>query len=308
MKQFSTPILFIVFNRLDTAQKVFNEIKKQKPKYLYIAADGPRKGKEGEAEKCQKVRDVVKQIDWDCELKTLFSEENQGCAFGPKNAIEWFFKNVSEGLILEDDCVPHPDFFPYCEEMLQYYRNNENIMVISGNNFQDGIKRGEASYYFTAYSNTWGWASWSRAWENYDFYLVNYPNSEFKKIVKKYFSNWNEQQTWIDLFIRMKNRTSDTWDYQFSFHIWKKGGLCINPNVNLISNIGFGEEATHTKNTGFSALNLETKSILPIQHVKEIRRDIEADRYYYKNQMYKSVLQIIWRWFLRKFIIRKAKF
>ncbi|MBU0711493.1 MAG: nucleotide-diphospho-sugar transferase [Bacteroidota bacterium] len=279
----------------------------KKPKYLYIAADGPRSSVPGEYEKCQKVRNsIIDQIDWDCNVQTLFNNKNLGCGKGPAKAISWFFDNVEQGIILEDDCLPHPDFFDYCCEMLHYYQENEKIMVISGNNFQDGLIRGAASYYFTAYSNTWGWASWRRAWMNYDFYLDNFSLTEFRKVITPYFSNWNEQQMWIDKFLSMKKRGYDAWDYQFSFHIWRNSGLCINPNVNLVSNIGFGEDATHTNDQYFSALNLEVYSILPLKHCRVVERNNEADKYYYRKFLHKSILQLIWRFIKRNFL--KPKF
>jgi len=307
INQFETPILLIVFNRIDTTQRVFNEIRKQQPKFLYIAADGPRPNKVGEAEKSQQVRDIVKQIDWECELKTLFSETNLGCAKGPAKAITWFFENVEQGIILEDDCVPHPDFFTYCEDLLSRYCNNEQIMLISGDNFQNGQKRGDFSYYFSAYSNSWGWASWRRAWANYDFYLDNYSLPDFKKAIKPYFSIWNERQVWIDKFLCMKKRGYMAWDYQFSFHVWKNQGLCILPNVNLISNIGFGSDATHKFDSDSLGINLNTQSILPLKHPVNQEINIDADHYYYQKYLHKSLIQIIWRW-VRRNLFLKPKF
>ncbi|HPR32976.1 MAG TPA: hypothetical protein PLK12_12805 [Prolixibacteraceae bacterium] len=250
---------------------------------------------------------ILERIDWECDVKTLFREKNLGCGKGPAHAISWFFGQVEEGIILEDDCLPHPDFFDYCADMLHYYRNYKQVKVISGNNFQDGQIRGDASYYFTAYSNTWGWASWRRAWNGFDFFLENYSLSDFKKIVRSYFPTWQEQQMWIDKFLTMKKRGYDAWDYQFSFHIWKNNGLCINPNVNLISNIGFGEGATHTIDRDFSALNLGVQSILPITHVQKMERDYVADDYYYRKILYKNGLQLIWR-FIKRNIFIKPKF
>jgi len=300
MTNFETPVLFIIFNRIETAQQVFDAIKKRQPKYLYIAADGPRSNKEGEAEKCQKVRDLVKQIDWDCELKTLFQNQNLGCAKGVSTAITWFFDNVEQGIILEDDCLPHPDFFPYCEELLNKYKDNEEIMLISGDNFQDGIKRGEASYYFSGYINIWGWASWRRAWQGYDLYLKNYVLSDFKYDIQPYLSSWKERQVWIDKFLMMKKQGNNTWDYQLGFHMWKNKGLCIIPNVNLISNIGvYGGTHYYAKNNTTN-LALETNSILPLIHTSSIYQNKEADAYLYKNMYHKTIFQLFWRFMKRK--------
>jgi len=306
MNQFKTPILFLVFNRFDTAKQVFDEIKRQKPKYLYVAADGPRRDRIGEAEKCQKVRSLVDQIDWDCELKTLFRDENLGCAKAISSAITWFFQQVDQGIILEDDCVPHPDFFPYCEDMLNHYRDNETIKIISGDNFQDGQQRGNASYYFSAYPNIWGWASWRRTWEGYNLYLENYSLFELKDALSFYFTSWNERQVWIDKFLTMKKQGVNTWDYQLVFKIWREKGLCINPNVNLISNVGAGEDATHTNDSSFSILNQSVSSILPVKHALYVERDLAADMYFYKQNNHKTLIQLIWRWVKRNLFLKPA--
>lgn len=305
MSPFETPILLILFNRIESARFVFNEIKKQKPLYLYIAADGPRPHRPDDVEKCQNVRNLINQIDWECELKTLFSDENLGCAKGPMTAITWFFENEEQGIILEDDCIPHPDFFGYCKEMLAYYKDNESVMVISGNNFQTGIQRGDASYYFSAYSNTWGWASWRRAWVNYDFYLNNYTLKEFKTAVGHYFSSWHERQMWIDKFLCMKKQGLNAWDYQFTFHIWKNKGMCINPNTNLVTNIGVDVDATNTQFK--DAVNLDAFPILPIKHFKDLKINTDADNYFYKKYLHKSFIQLIWRFIWRTFLL-KPKF
>ena len=168
MSLFETPVLFLIFNREDTTQKVFNVLRRQKPKYLYVAADGPRKNKEGEAEKCRRTRDIINQVDWDCELKTLFREENRGCKMAVSSAISWFFEQVEQGIILEDDCLPHPSFFPFCEELLIRYKDDDRIGHIGGNCFLPGLIEDGLSYDFCSISHIWGWASWRRVWKNYD--------------------------------------------------------------------------------------------------------------------------------------------
>ncbi|MDD4829857.1 MAG: nucleotide-diphospho-sugar transferase, partial [Bacteroidales bacterium] len=273
---YNIPILFIIFNRLDTTEQVFEQIRKQKPKYLYIAADGPRKDREDDNENCKKTRAIIDRINWDCELKTLFREENLGCGKAVSGAITWFFENVEMGIILEDDCLPHEDFFPYCEELLIKYKYNKEVKMISGDNFQNGIKRGDASYYFSAYTHIWGWATWKRTWQEYDFSLNNISKKGFKKILKQYFSLWNERQVWLDKFVLMKKSVIDTWDYQLSFNIWKNQGINIMPNVNLVSNIGFGELSTHTNDNNNVLANIPSKPIWPINHPDLISINKEA--------------------------------
>ncbi len=168
---FETPILFIVFNRPDTTQQVFNVIKRIKPKYLFVAADGPRPDVPADIEKCKRTRLIVEQVDWDCEIKTLFRDQNKGCGRGPAEAITWFFEYVDEGIILEDDCVPHIEFFKFIPLMLEKYRNESRIFLIIGTNFLGEWRPKKHSYFFSLFAHTWGWATWKRAWKLYDFEL-----------------------------------------------------------------------------------------------------------------------------------------
>lgn len=297
---YNIPILFIIFNRFDTTEQVFEQIRKQKPKYLYIAADGPRKNREDDIENCKKTREIVNKIDWDCELKTLFRDENLGCGIAPSNAIKWLFDNEEMGIILEDDCLPHPDFFPYCEELLNKYKDDSQVKIVSGDNFQNGITRGNASYYFSAYTHIWGWATWRRTWDEYSFSLDNISKKEFKNILKQYSFSWNERQVWLDKFLLLKKKTYDIWDYQFNFCVWKNGGLSILPNVNLVSNIGFGGNSTHAFNAHNKLDSLQTQQICPINHPNKIERDIKGDEYFYNYYWKKSFLKILYRTLCRK--------
>jgi hypothetical protein len=276
---FSTPILFLIFNRPETTKIVFEEIRKQKPKYLYIAADGARSFIFEDVEKCKITRDIVlKSIDWDCEVRTLFRDENLGCGTAVSEAITWFFDNVEQGIILEDDCLPHPSFFNYCQELLEKYRYKENVFAINGSNLQDGVQVGHASYFFSHYAYVWGWASWRRAWTFYDFDLKHLEEFKTKKLINKIDDRSIFRDYWIPIFEQVLNKEIDTWDYQWNFCIWNSQGINIVPNVNLISNIGFGIDATHT--TGSSPFeNMPMKDIGSIIHPKNIQVDKKADRH-----------------------------
>jgi hypothetical protein len=278
---FETPILFLIFNRPNASQLVFEQIRKIQPKQLFIAADGPRIYKEGEVEICRETRKLVcNSIDWDCEVKTLFRDENLGCGKAVSEAINWFFNHVEEGIILEDDCLPDLSFFTFCSHLLSYYKNNEKIMMISGDCFQRGKKRGKGDYYFSAYNHIWGWASWKRAWSKYDFKLDTINNESIECILKRYFLTPTEINYWRSIFDSSKINKFDTWDYQWTFSIWASNGLSILPNVNLVSNIGFGENASHTKNENVLLSKLDTASInFPLRHPKKIEQNKKADKY-----------------------------
>ena len=188
-----TALLFLVFNRPDTTTQVFKKIRQAKPPRLYVASDGPRDGNSDDKKKVTKVREIATKVDWPCEVKTLFRDKNLGCKKGVSTAITWFFEHEEQGIILEDDCVPNLDFFTFCENLLQRYDKDERISTITGNNFQDGKWRGNASYYFSKYNHCWGWATWRRSWKNYDGDI-------------KFWSKWSNSNAWLD-FISNKNKT-----------------------------------------------------------------------------------------------------
>ena len=242
---FQTPILFLVFNRLDTTKQVFQRIKEIQPSKLYIASDGARESRPGEDIKVNAVREYIQQnINWNCDVKTLFREKNFGCKYAVSSAIDWFFENEEMGIILEDDCLPVKSFFYFCETMLLRYKNDLSVGHIGGNNFQDGIKRGDGDYYFSFYNHIWGWASWADRWKLYDVELENVKNDIF---VNDIFSKKDEQLYWKNIFQSMKEKKVDTWDFQWTCTLWYYKKKSVLPNVNLVSNIGFHpEEATHT--------------------------------------------------------------
>ncbi|GHT21793.1 hemolytic protein HlpA [Bacteroidia bacterium] len=292
---FETPVLFLIFNRTDTTQQVFNAIREAKPKHLYVAADGARPNREGEAEKCQQTRDIIKQVDWDCEVKTLFRTENLGCGLAVSSAITWFFDNVEQGIILEDDCLPHPDFFMYCRELLERYRDNDEVMFIGGTNHQLGIERGDASYYFSAFSHVWGWASWRSSWEKYHYDVSGISLLQFENMLNCYFKeDASIIRYYKRIFKLMQQHKIDTWDYQWTFSIWINKGLAIIPNKNLVSNIGFGENATHTSAKKNRSANLPTSSIRPIKHPNAITQNKKADFYYARKFYHRdSIFKIL---------------
>jgi hypothetical protein len=236
--EFFTPVLFLIFNRPDTTQAVFDEIRKIKPKKLFIAADGPRKEHPEDVSLCQKTREIVDQVDWDCNLSTLFREENLGCKYAVSSAIDWFFSHVEEGIILEDDCVPDQSFFPFCDELLEKYRYDERVMMISGTNIISKKFEIPESYYFSQLYLIWGWATWKRSWSLYDIQMSNWPlyNS------LKYLNYIYHDKRMVLYLKKMLNETYDhhlnTWDVQWVYSCIFNHGLSICPKFNLISNIG----------------------------------------------------------------------
>lgn len=278
-KELTTPILFLIFNRPDTTKGVFEAIRKAKPPKLFVAADGARPDKPGEWEKCQKVRGIAIVVDWDCEVKTLFRDTNLGCKVAVSRAIDWFFQHVEEGIILEDDCLPTQSFFWFCQELLEKYRYDERVMMISGDNFQFGRKRTDYSYYFSRFTHIWGWASWRRAWKHFDVNMKLWPEIRDGGWLNDWLGDKKRVEYWTQIFEKVYKGKIDTWDYQWTFACWVQNGLSILPNVNLVSNIGFGFDAVHTK--GQSKFNdMKTEPVVfPLSHPKYILRDSVADAF-----------------------------
>jgi hypothetical protein len=240
-----TPILFLIFNRPDVTRQVFRTIQDQKPTHLYVAADGPRPHKSGESQLCAETREVIEQVDWDCEVRKLYRDENLGCGRAVNEAISWFFQQESEGIILEDDCLPDGSFYPFCREMLERYRDNAKVGSVSGNNFLPPGMRAAAPYGFSNYAQIWGWATWARFWKSYDFELSG-DEEQWEEIIKRVNPIEYHARYWMEVFRAMKSGLLDTWDYQVIFSAWKNGFVHIYPSRNLISNLGYGEAATHT--------------------------------------------------------------
>ena len=272
------PVALFVFNRPHLTARVYERIRAARPRRLLVVADGPRPTRPEEANLCEASRRIVTSPDWPCELLENFSEQNLGCKRRMSSGLDWVFRQCSEAIILEDDCVPCPSFFEFCSEMLAYHRNDSRIMHVSGDNFQDGRRRGAGSYFLSRYPLTWGWASWSRAWLYYDVKVSSWPKAYQERWLESIFDNPCELRHWEYVFDALYRGLIDTWDYQWVFACWRQGGLSIQPNENLVTNIGVGADATHFK-TGHSTVGLPTHELGMCVHPDRIIRDEEADRY-----------------------------
>jgi len=273
------PVLFIIFNRPDTTARVFEAIRQARPARLYVAADGPRPDRLGEVERCEEARRIAAQVDWPCELHTLFQNSNLGCGAGPATAITWFFDLEAEGIILEDDCLPDPTFFPFCAELLARYRDEPRMMLISGNNFQPH-QIGDGSYYISQFGGSWGWATWRRAWALYDKDLTTFSASDSRAVLRGIRNDASFIERWSDHFQRAKVGAVDAWDYQWLWTCWRENGLSCVPGINLVSNIGFGPGATHTLDASNGAANAARGAItFPLHHPAVLEPNTVRDDY-----------------------------
>lgn len=297
----NVPVLLLTFNRLDTTRQVFERIRQYGPSTLYLASDGPRTHATGEAEKVAEIRQfLTDNVDWECTVKTLFRPANLGCKVAVSEAISWFFEHEECGIILEDDCLPNPSFFAFCATMLDLYRDDTRIMQISGTNFMGHYTPDEQyPYFFSKYGGIWGWASWRRAWKHFELSPEKYHQAKTSEILKGFLGN---AYAWrMSLYEQVFEKNLDTWDYQWSFARAINSGLSVVPRVNLVKNIGFGAEASHTHKSTSDIADMQTDE-LDLQQV-ERNPFVVADPYY-DERLIRKISDGLYR--IKPFI-RKAK-
>lgn len=272
-----TPIVFLIFRRPEVTARVFEAIRQAQPRLLLVVADGPRD--EAEAVLCEQARAVTEQVDWDCQVLRNYAAVNMGCRDRISSGISWAFEQVEEAIILEDDCLPHPSFFTYCSDLLERYCHDERVMAISGDNFQGGQRRSSYSYYFSKYPHCWGWATWRRAWQHWHVNPKLWLDFRDSGLMATICEEVDEAQFWrriFDQFFLQEQRS--IWDYPWTLACWSQGGLTALPEVNLVSNIGFGAGATHTSRATAEA-GLATADLGSITHPLFVVRHRGADRY-----------------------------
>ena len=275
---FDVPILLCVFNRPELTARVFEAIARQKPKNLLVAADGPRENRPDDRSLTEQTRRIVERIDWDCVVQARFSASNLGCRQQVAQAITWGFGQFEQLIILEDDCVPHDSFFPYCRELLEQYAEQTHIMTISGNSYPSPGTN-PYHYRFSKYPLIWGWASWRRAWKHYDLEMKSWSSVENQhRVLGQYTESSAEREYWHSIFTRQHAGEINTWDYSWTYASWLNDGLTILPERNLVSNIGFGNSATHTFDTQSPMANRSTYQVEIGRHPERIERDVESDR------------------------------
>ena len=306
----NTPILILLFNRPKETKILIDRLRDIKPSKIYINQDGPRNHLSKDKILCQNVKDVIDNIDWNCEIKRKFNETNLGCRSSVSSGLNWFFENEQFGIVLEDDCIPSKSFFVFCDQMLKKYEKNNSVYSISGSNFQKGNIIGDGDYYFSKYAHCWGWATWRRAWN------CNDDSMEFWKELKNN-DTWHdihddmlEKKYWKKIFEKVISKKLDSWAYVWLASIWNKKGLNIIPNKNLVLNIGFNENATTT----VSSSKIETKSLIFDEFDQDIKDPSifsvykEADYFVFQNHF--NGKYNFWPWrliYLLKIFINSPK-
>jgi len=274
-----SPVLLITYRRYDTTKRVFQSIKRAQPPVLYFASNGPKPAHAKEVSEVAQVRSLISEVDWPCEVKTLIRDEHLDVKASVAGAIDWFFAHEPEGIVLEDDCLPAVDFYRFCDDMLERFREVDQVSVISGVCRQPVGFEAPSSYYFSKYVHIWGWATWRRTWDLYDRDLSFWPHWQNSPQWKTLFRHRHEERYWRSRFDSTFRGDTVTWDYQLMASVWRARGLTLTPAVNLVSNIGFGDGATFTKNTENPLSAAPTFPIYPLTHPAALVTNDAADEF-----------------------------
>ncbi|MGB7345245.1 MAG: glycosyltransferase family 2 protein [Pirellulaceae bacterium] len=254
-------------------------IRAAQPKQLFLVSDAARDERGGESELVAQTRaETESQIDWDCQVQKIYADRNMGCGPRISSAITQAFQSVAQLIVLEDDCVADPTFFDFCGQTLERFENDNRIMSISGDNFQNGISRTDDSYYFSKYTHCWGWATWKRAWQHFSLDMPSWPEFRDSGGLHAYCDNTHEIEYWTRIFNDCHTGNVSSWAYPWQLSCWMNHGLTVLPDVNLVTNIGFGDDATHTKQQTQNS-HLASHSIDQIRHPQRVFRNHAADLY-----------------------------
>jgi hypothetical protein len=297
MRDINTPVALIFFKRPSTTVQVMERIRMARPSKLLLASDGPRLNVPGEAELVEKTRhDVEALIDWDCDVAKYYSASNEGLYAGLPRKLNWIFEQAEKAIVLEDDCVPAHSFFAFCDLLLDYYQDDERIMHISGNNFQRGRTRIDASYYFSRYTHNWGWASWQRAWRHFDANMSELNRAIDEGLLHPILPENLDHYFWTRMLTRNRNLSAinkgPDWDNCWQLTCWLQNGLSIIPAHNLVSNIGYGDGGSHKFSADNRLMNIQTQEMsFPLRHPKHIVRDWKADQFTQNDVFVRGLMQ-----------------
>ncbi|MDJ1172668.1 hypothetical protein [Roseofilum capinflatum] len=267
----TTPVCLIIFRRAKLTQRLFDVVRQVQPPKLLVIADGPRLDQPGEAQKCEETRKIIDTVDWDCEILKNYADQNLGLKHRVASGLDWVFETVEEAIILEDDCLPDITFFRFCEELLSHYRNTEEVMVITGTNFFFGYQPTPESYYFSRYIDCWGWATWRRAWQHFDFEMEEWPRLREKNWLQELFPEPQVVAQWTKIFEATYQGYINSWAYRWKFACWRRNGLTIVPEKNLVSNLGFNQEGTNTQLSNGLLDGIPYQSMMfPLKHPAQL--------------------------------------
>lgn len=274
---FDVPVAIFAFNRPRLTRRVFEAVAERRPKRLFLVADGPRPDCPEDNARCDEVRKILTEVRWPCEVATNFSSGNLGCGRRMSSGITWLFEHVDAAILIEDDCLPAPPFFDFCSAMLSRFANDSRIGMVSGTNYTWRRFQPSASYYFSRYTHIWGWATWRRSWAKYDFGLHSLPLAREQRLLEEVFGDPQLADFWYAIFEAVKSGRIDTWDYQLVYASIINSWLNVIPAVSLVTNIGFGPDATHTKSSTGIDNQAPGDLRFPLQHPDFVTRCRTAD-------------------------------
>jgi hypothetical protein len=293
------PVVVIVFNRPDCTSRVLEALARFKPDPLFVVGDGPRPGRPEDVENVRKVRRLFERLPWRCDMIQSMSDENMGCRRRVSSGLDWVFGQVEQAVILEDDIVPGESFLPFCEELLARYRDDARVGSISATDFAAGQHRFHASYAFSRYNLFWGWATWRRAWRAYDDSLGGMTSGDargLEEVLGRTFSRWRERVYWRAVLRKVAAEQIDSWGYRWLFSCWKAGMLGVQPAGSLVTNIGTGADATHTR-SGIYGIKGVVPMRFPLVHPASVAADRCLDRRIEDRLYSKSVAaRAAWIW------------
>lgn len=297
---FKVPVLLVLYNRIEETHKVFQILRAVQPTDLYVAGDGPKPDNTIDRLHVYQTRSVI-QPDWPCQVHNLWQEDHLGKTKMIDTAIRWFFSQEEEGIILFNDILPSYDFFPYCEELLSKYRNNEQVYSIGGTylrhhsrkRYRKRLAKGGSSYFFSAYGTTWGFATWRNRMNDFTLSMDSYNYEDFAQIVDPYMKKNKNRSYWIRQFTSIKKNNAYYWDYQYNLHIWAHKGICITPYLNLTTNIGFRQKSHQRK---LRRLKRNAYPIMPLTHPDECTQNTSEDKYMFRHVFRRAYLRLFRDW------------
>lgn len=280
----TAPVALIIYRRPRSTARVMEALRRARPDRLFMIADGPRADRPDDAERCAAARGVAEQVDWPCEVTRIYAVEHMGLRSRVESGLNTVFAAVERAIILEDDCVPEPSFFAYCDELLARYADDARVMAVAGSNFQAGRRRGQTSYYFSRYPHCWGWAGWRRAWRHYDGPMADWPRLRASGWLEQLLGDRRAARYWRARFDEVYAGQLDSWAYRWTYSCWRKGGLTALPQVNLVANIGFDAEATHTQIAPGPLATWPTRPLdFPLRHPSHVAANGHADEFTQRN-------------------------
>lgn len=296
------PVLLIVFNRPEGVSKIVDVLRRLKVERLYVAADAPRDGNDDDVIKCKQVLNIFNEIDWPCSIKYKINEVNRGSWLTIPMAVDWFFANEPQGIVLEDDCIPSVSFFRFCDVMLKRYEDDPHIMWINGSNLGWNSNKEMGDYFYSRFAISWGWATWRRSWKMFESYRYGSPGRrKTRMIIREMFpKSWMQRCYWGSVF--RYAYSLQNWDFRWQLAMWAAGGLSCTPKFNQISNVGFDNTGVHGGNVFDPRGNIKVFDLPDvIKSPKVICKNEELDKYL-SNFLYRvSFFGIIKMEIARKF-------